>query len=130
TVTVVQATASSELWKDVVQKNIVIGTNSHYTLTSDETAASSEKGIAFISSNLSVFVPASNVKESKVPTLSIQQPAVNTIYTSSDSIWTRSIANPVHIEWGGDSSFHQPIEVELNNASGKVFSKLVRTANN
>lgn len=130
TVTVIEAAASSDIWTDVVQKNVVIGTNSHYTLTSTEKAAATKKGIAFLSNDLSVFVPAPNVIESKVPTLSIQQPALNTLYTANDPNWATSITNPVQIEWGGESAFYQPIEVELNNPAGKVFSKLVRTANN
>lgn len=131
TVTVVKATASSNIWKGVVQKNILIGANSHYTLTAAEKVSASEKGIAFLSNDLSVFVPAPNVKESKVPTLSIQQPAISTIYTANDPSWATSITTPMEIEWGGESSFYQPIEVELNNPSNKkVFSKLVRNTNN
>lgn len=130
TVTVVKAASPSNLWKDVVQKNVIMGTNSHYTLTSAEKTTASQKGIAFLSNDLSVFVPAPNVKESSVPTLSIQQPAVSTLYTTNDPSWAASITNPIRVEWGEESAFYQPIEVELNNASNKVFSKLVRNANN
>ncbi|BAK17761.1 hypothetical protein SSIL_3338 [Solibacillus silvestris StLB046] len=129
-VTVVEAAASSDMWTGAVQKNIAIGTNSHYTLTANEKAAAIEKGIAFLSNDLSIYIPAPNIIESKVPTLSIQQPAVSTIYRSADPAWAKSITNPVEVQWGGESSFYQPIEMELNNATGKVFSKLVRNAKN
>ena len=126
-VTVTEGLSGSENWGDSIKRNFTIGT---LTLSTTEKIEASIRGISFLSSNLSIYVPASNVKESKIPTLSIQQPGVNTIYTPSDPSWKTTIANPVEIEWGGETSFYQPIEVELNNISGKVFAKLVRNANN
>ena len=121
---------SSTIWKNTLLKNVAIGSSYNYTLTPDEKTIATNKGISFIANHVAIYVPAANVKESKTATLTVERPLINTLYNANDPSWKTTIENPITIQWGNESSFYQPIEVELANPANKVFAKLVRDRNN
>lgn len=126
-VTVTKASRTNP-WGDTLLKNTAIGNPYTYTLTPSERIVAAEKGVSFISNNMAIYVPASNVKESSTATLTIARPNAATLYNTGDPSWKTSIENPIEINWGNKTSLYQPIEIELTKPANKAFVKLVRNS--
>lgn len=124
-VNVEKAKFITNTWTTSVNKKLTLtnSTSSVVALNPSEKMLAEHKGISFISTDRAIHVPAANVLETSNASLTASAPASFTKYT--DPEWRKSIEKVTEVKWG-NTSFMQPLEIEMLNPENKAFAKLTR----